>query len=131
MELLDTNINLILIHDVIGDSMINYIKESSIGFMQRAGVLTINNPAAAGETIVADYRTASLHYLANNDVRLNSLDKKIGRMTGLNVANGLDPKLHASERLQVASSTFGGHCEPHLDSVIYEKLNQICLMLTQ
>ena len=116
MELLNKHINLVVFHDVIGDKMINYIKQSSIGRMDQAGTLAANNPEL--KTLLSDYRTGSVHFLWEDET-LNNLDKKIGRMTGLNVMNGPDSLLGAgaSERLQVASSAFGGHYQPHLDSV--------------
>ena len=109
MELMDKHINLVRIHDVIGDSMISYIKESATGLMRRA---------TAGNT-VSDYRTSTDYFLPV-DERLDDLDQRIGRMIGLNVANGVDEKAYASELLQVASTTFGGQYEPHYDSVMFK-----------
>ena len=111
MELLDKHINLVQVHDLIGDSMINYIKNSSIGFFKRA---TTDNT-------ISDYRTAAYHFLPGNS-KLNTLEMTISRITGLIVVNGDDPNSHASEDLQVASSTFGGHYKPHYDKVSYNYL---------
>ena len=108
IELLDKEINLVRIQEIIGDSMIDYIKTKSLDLMQLAD---------PGHPDDVDYRTGSACFLPE-DVRLRQLDKMIGRITGLNAFNTLSPNYLASGDLQVASSTFGGHFEPHYDAVI-------------
>lgn len=103
MELLHETPPLVQIHDFIGDHWIQVLKRTASPTLKRPP------PRHDDETTP---RTAIYAWLPDEDIENIDLIKKIESTTGINVAT-----LKASDRLQIASYTFGGHVGLHVDSL--------------
>ncbi len=118
---------LIEIHDAIGGRMLSFLRKNSVPNMERAvNVNYADNRSIFGYN-VNSFRTAyTTAVVERNEVETmitQALDRKIGRMIGLEVSNVGDPSLSASETLQVSAYAFGGKVAPHLDAVSWGSMS--------
>lgn len=103
MELLHETPYLVQIHDFIGEHWIQVLKRTANPTLKRPP------PRKDDETTP---RTAIYAWLSDEDIEEIDLIKKIESLTRINVATQ-----KASDRLQIASYTFGGHVGLHVDSL--------------
>lgn len=103
MELLHETPSLVQIHDFIGEHWIQVLKRTASPTLKRPP------PRKDVETTP---RTAIYSWLPDEDIKEIDLIKKIESVTGINVATQ-----KASDQLQIASYSFGGHVGLHVDSL--------------
>lgn len=132
MELLATEPDVIQVYDVIGDRKINRIKEAAQPSMHLSRVVD-STSKAPGATTYSTVRTSVGTWLEEKyDSKgiLPPIPYHIEQITGLKVASE-----NSSEMLQVASYTFSGHYEVHLDALItplqygYEKGDRVATFM--
>ena len=103
MELLHREPYLVQIYDFLGEQWTDVLRRAGGPMLERAPP---RNHAKATP------RTATYAWLPDEDFAEINLIKKMEAFSGLNVATE-----KASERLQIASYTFGGHVGTHVDSL--------------
>lgn len=103
MELMHETPSLVQIHDFIGEHWIQVLKRTANPTLKRPP------PRKDEETTP---RTAIYAWLSDEEIEEIDLIKKIESLTSINVATQ-----KASDRLQIAAYTFGGHVGLHVDSL--------------
>ncbi|ODN01935.1 Prolyl 4-hydroxylase subunit alpha-2 [Orchesella cincta] len=101
IELLHEQPPITQFYDIFNDQWSAYLQFLSYEDLERAPDIPEATP-----------RTAAYAWFEDNDIPYTPISKMVEFITGLNVV-GSD----ASEALQVAAYAFGGHVEPHFDSV--------------
>lgn len=101
IELLKKDPRVIQIYDIFNDAWVEYLKEKSYTGMEKAPVSEVTTP-----------RTAAYAWFEDDEISQAPVSKTVEKITGLNVQGEA-----AAESLQVAAYAFGGHVEPHYDSV--------------
>ena len=110
VEILSINPLIVQYYDVIGDQMIERLKQeaepslapSSVVDHDRVGASKLSDSRTSTNTWVNDYTRQPF----------TSIPKRISTLTGMNVTG-----TEAAEELQVASYAFGGHYGIHADFV--------------
>ncbi|KAJ8318338.1 hypothetical protein KUTeg_003429 [Tegillarca granosa] len=103
-ETVHHNPDIFLYHDVVSDKEMEMIKSLATPKLDRA---TVHNPRT-GKLENANYRISKSAWLKNSDDEvIQTINKKIGAITGLN--------MDTAEDLQIANYGIGGHYEPHFD----------------
>ncbi|KAJ6641485.1 Prolyl 4-hydroxylase subunit alpha-2 [Pseudolycoriella hygida] len=102
IELLQVEPPLIQIYDIISDSWIADLKKTATPSLRRPP------PIVAG----AAPRTAAYAWLSDEDIPNTPISRKIELIADLNVRG-----MAASDKLQIASYSFGGHVATHFDSL--------------
>ncbi|KAK2549197.1 Prolyl 4-hydroxylase subunit alpha-1, partial [Acropora cervicornis] len=112
MEIANLKPNIYLIHDVIRDTDIEFIKDLAMPRLERATVTNRNT----GKLEFADYRISKSAWLEDyeGDI-IERLSLKLEAITGLSTA-----RVHC-EALQVVNYGTGGQYEPHVDHALTNK----------
>ncbi|XP_067050828.1 prolyl 4-hydroxylase subunit alpha-1-like isoform X2 [Acropora muricata] len=112
IEIANLKPNIYLIHDVIRDTDIEFIKDLAMPRLERATVTNRNT----GKLEFADYRISKSAWLEDyeGDI-IESLSLKLEAITGLSTA-----RVHC-EALQVVNYGTGGQYEPHVDHALTNK----------
>lgn len=112
IELASLNPHIYLLHDIIRDDDIEFIKDLAAPRLQRATVTNRNT----GNLEFADYRISKSGWLDDEEGEpIMRLNRRLEAITGLSTAS-----LH-SEALQVVNYGIAGHYEPHVDHARSEK----------
>jgi hypothetical protein len=107
IELVNRQPQILQIHDFLPDEWMKELQKSAYSELERA-------PSGPNATP----RTAAYSWFKDKDIPKVPISRRIEFVTGLNVVGD-----KASEALQVAAYSFGGHVELHFDSVsIYNNL---------
>lgn len=94
------------VHDLISDTLINYVKNLSVQHLKRAKVV-----GKKSDAILSDVRTSSVAWLGDQNSKIPGL---VNRATGL---IAWDSK--SAEDLQVQCyGSVGGYYVPHFDSLV-------------
>ncbi len=101
IENLNENPSVVQIYDIFNDAWISYLKLVSYHELERAPMPPEATP-----------RTAAYAWFEDTEIPSVPISKTVEFITGLNVVGTA-----AAESLQVAAYAFGGHVEPHYDSV--------------
>lgn len=124
-EIIRLNPSAVIFHDLISDDEISLIKRLSFPELKRA---TVHN-MQTGKLEFAKYRVQKSAWLNGNIQIVNTINTRIGAVTGLN--------LFHSEPLQIGNYGLGGQYEPHFDhskrkddKYVAEVGNRIATVLT-
>ncbi|CAL8142895.1 unnamed protein product [Orchesella dallaii] len=101
IEQLHEEPSIIQLYDIFNDKWAEYLKMLSYEDLERAPDIPEATP-----------RTAAYAWFEDDDIPDAPISKMVEFVTGLNVVGSA-----AAEALQVAAYAFGGHVEPHFDSV--------------
>ncbi|CAL8139599.1 unnamed protein product [Orchesella dallaii] len=113
LELLNEDPYLVQIYNVIGDKLIEEIRNKSISLLKRSSVVNFDDPTAS---TVSQVRTSSQTWIQSheckNQGKYRNLLNLVEKITGLHVI-----KDGSSEQLQVACYGTSHHYDEHLDAI--------------
>ena len=104
-------------YDVIGDKMIERIKQKAEPFLHRARY----EPGSDAAGMLVDDRTSTITSIEDQSVQpFTTISKTVSAITGMNTHGFTEAK-----DLKVASYAAGGHFEVHTDVVSCQKYNEL------
>ena len=105
-------------YDVIGDEMIERVKQEVEPSLERSAVVDYSR---VGSSKLSDARTSTNTWIPDHFRQpFTTIPKRISAITGMNLDG-----LLAAEELQVASYASGGHYGVHLDVVSLHYVNMV------
>ncbi|XP_020626384.1 prolyl 4-hydroxylase subunit alpha-1-like [Orbicella faveolata] len=112
IEIASLNPHIYLLHDIIRDEDIEFIKDLAAPRLERATVTNRNT----GNLEFADYRISKSGWLDDEEGEpIMRLNRRLEAITGLSTAS------RHTEALQVVNYGIAGHYEPHVDHARSEK----------
>ena len=108
---------LLLFHNVVSDTEIDYMVKTASKQLQRAGLTLFDQTTGTPKTTFTSERTQSNAWLNwdNNSNHLKNIAKRLERITGLHVHNE-DHEIIHSEGFQIGVYAPGGLILPHYDA---------------
>ena len=116
VEILSLHPLIVQYYDIIGDKMIELIKQAVEPSLNRS---TVVDESRVGENKISEYRTATSTWITDHARQpFTVIPKTISAITGMNSLGTL-----GAARLQVAAYAFGGHYDVHVDAVSLQTCN--------